>query len=138
VIQLERHRPADDVGGAHHHGVLALERCADVLEQPNHPVRRAVAHERNALRQAADVVRMKTVDILRRVDALDDGRALDVFRQRQLHQDAVDPGIGAQRACERRAVARGSERAAALAPGSCYDVAAHLPLVARSGHGAVW
>jgi hypothetical protein len=45
------------------------------------------------MREAADVVRMKAIHILRRVDALDHRGAADLLRQGQLHQDTVDGRI---------------------------------------------
>src|SRR5262249_61011314 len=87
--QFERHRPVDDVGGAYDHRILTLERGADVLEQPDHAEGRAGPHQRNALRETADVVRVETVDVLVRVDPLDHRTPADVRRQGQLHQDAV-------------------------------------------------
>ena len=67
-----------------------------MLEQPDHTVRRARTHERDALRKAPDVVRMEAIDVLRRIDALDDRRAVDMPGQRQLHQDAVDTFVGVE------------------------------------------
>ena len=40
---------------------------------------------------------MEAVDVLLRVDALDHALGVDLLRQRQLHEDAVDRGIGVQR-----------------------------------------
>jgi len=67
-----------------------------VLEQPDHTVRRARTHERDALREAPDVVRMEAIDVFRRMDALDDLRAADLPGQRQLHQDAIHPLVGVE------------------------------------------
>ena len=78
--QLQRHRPADDVGSADDDGVLSLERSADVLEQLDDAVGRARPHHRNALREASDVVGMKAVDVLHRIDPLDDRGLLDLLR----------------------------------------------------------
>jgi hypothetical protein len=44
--------------------------------------------------QAADVVEMEPVDVLVHGDALEHAADPDVFRQRQLDQDAVDAVVG--------------------------------------------
>ncbi len=61
-----------------------------LLEQLDDAIGRAGSHHWNALREASDVVGMEAVDILHRIDPLDDRGLLDLWRQRQLHQDAVD------------------------------------------------
>ena len=89
-------------------------RSSPVSRQQRHAaVRRAGAQRRALQHQAADVVRMKAVDVLQRIDALGDALRVDVLRQRQLHQDAVAPRDRALRrstsasssacACRRRA-----------------------------------
>ena len=42
----------------------------------------------------ADILRMKAVNILARIDGVDDALRIDMLGQRQLHQDAVDPVVG--------------------------------------------
>ena len=49
-----------------------------------------------ALAQAADVIRVETVDVFVRVDAFQHLDVIDAGRQRQLHQNAVDFLIGVQ------------------------------------------
>jgi hypothetical protein len=46
--------------------------------------------------QVADILRMEAVDVLARVDAVDQLRCIAAIGQRQLHQDAVDLGIGVE------------------------------------------
>ena len=92
--QLERHRPADEVRGADDDAVLALRGDAGLLEQARHAVRRAGPHQRVAQRQPADVERMEAIDVLGRIDRLDDVAFVDVIGQRHLHQDAVDRVVG--------------------------------------------
>ena len=94
--QFEGHRPADDVGGTHHDRLHPVQVAAGLLEQPHYPVGRAGAQARPANRQAADIGRMKAVDILVGIDALDDRVGAQVVRQGQLHQDAVDARIGVE------------------------------------------
>ena len=95
--QFERHGSADDVRGADHDGMLALHRHADVIEHADDTIGCAGADQRIALGQPADVVRMKAIDILARVDALDDRVLTDVLRHGQLHEDPVDGVVGVQR-----------------------------------------
>ena len=63
------------------------------------------------LHQQADVVRMKAVDVLRRIDGVEH----TLFRirthavgQRRLHQDAVDPLVGIQPADQRERIGQAS------------------------------
>ncbi|MEJ0006429.1 MAG: hypothetical protein WDM77_08720 [Steroidobacteraceae bacterium] len=44
--------------------------------------------------RAADVVQVEAIDILVEIDALQNAVHIDLRRQRQLHQDAVDGRIG--------------------------------------------
>ena len=43
--------------------------------------------------ELAGVERMEAVDVLRRLDRADHPRLVDVARQRQLHEDGVDPRV---------------------------------------------
>jgi hypothetical protein len=69
--------------------VLADQVLARVLEQRHAAVWRARTEGRPLQHQTADVVGMKAVDVLVRVDALGHPLAVDARRQRELHQDAV-------------------------------------------------
>ena len=100
--QLERHRPADDVRLPDDHRVLADEILAGLREQAHAAVRRARTQHRALQHQPADVVRMEAVDVLARIDALGHALRIDLLRQRQLHQDAVDRGIGVERVDQRQ------------------------------------
>ena len=42
----------------------------------------------------SDILGMKSVDVLARIDGVDDALRIDVLGQRQLHQNAVDPVVG--------------------------------------------
>jgi hypothetical protein len=88
--QLERHRPADDVGGADHHRVPAAHRDVVARQQAHHARGRAGAQQGDALGEPADVVGMEAVDVLGRVDGLDDPACVELRGERQLDQDAVD------------------------------------------------
>jgi hypothetical protein len=88
--QLERHRPADEIRRTHDDRVLPLGRDTAALEQPDHPVGSARPHQRVPEREPADVVGMEPVHVLGGGDCLDDDTFVDVVRQRNLHEDAVD------------------------------------------------
>ena len=66
------------------------------LGQQDAAERRAGSKRRQPGRQAAGIHRMEAVDVLGRIDRGDDLLRIDLLRQRQLHQDAVDGGIGVE------------------------------------------
>ncbi len=131
--QFERHRSAHDVGGTHDDRVLALEveGCADVLQKADDPVGRAGTHERDALREAADVVGMEPIHVLRRVDPLDHRGAADLFRQGQLHQDAIDGQIVVEGVDQREQARLGSVRRQIVRQRQDPDLLAGAALVAH-------
>ena len=59
-------------------------------EQRHDPDRRRRHERRPAEVELPGVERMQAVDVLRRIDRADDARLVEVVRQRQLHEDAVD------------------------------------------------
>ena len=71
---------------------LPFEIDAGLVEQLHAAVRRAGEERLLADEHPADVLRVEPVDVLGRVDRLDDGLLIDVVRQRELHEDAVDLG----------------------------------------------
>ena len=75
---------------------LPLRLQTAALQQLDHAVGRAGPHRRYAQREAADVVGMEPVDILVRVDRLDDRLLVDVRRQWHLHEDPVDRVVRVQ------------------------------------------
>ena len=94
--QQLRHRLADDVGAADHHRLHAGERGMHRFRQPHAAERRARHQRRQAARQPPDIERVEAVHVLGRVDGGDDLVCVDLRRQRQLHQDAVDVGVGVE------------------------------------------
>ena len=94
--QQERHRLADDVRPPQHDrsGPLGLDPA--VLEQLLHAQRGAGDEPGPADGQQAGVLGVEAVDVLARVDPLDDPSFVDVVRQRQLHEEAVDGRIGVE------------------------------------------
>src|SRR5690606_17347910 len=81
---------ADDVRLADHHRVLADEIVDHRFEQHHHPERGAGHDAARTGRQAADVDRVESVDVLFGADRAEHRARVDVLRQRHLAQDAVD------------------------------------------------
>lgn len=91
--QHQRHRLAYDITGANDDNIFALQRDAFVFEQLQHSIWRARWEYRAANYKAADVVKVKAVDILVRRYAVQDAGHIERWWQRQLYQDAVDRWI---------------------------------------------
>jgi hypothetical protein len=87
--QHQGHRLADNVAGADDGDILAFELDAFMLKNLLNAIGRARREDRVALNEAADIVEMKPVDILRDRDGLEHARHSNRRRQRQLHEDAV-------------------------------------------------
>jgi hypothetical protein len=94
--QQHRHRLADDVGAADHHRVLAARLAKLRLQQVQAAERRARHQRVEAGRQPPGVERVEAVDVLGRVDRGDHPRGVDLRRQRQLDEDAVDALVGVE------------------------------------------
>ena len=62
-----------------------------------HALRRAWDETRFAAPQQSDIDRMKTVHVLRGIERADNPARVEPRRQRQLHQDAVNPVVGIER-----------------------------------------
>ena len=93
-IEQKLHQGAtDQIGAADHHGVHTLERSMHALGQDDAAQRRTRRQRRKAAGQPPGIVRMQTVDVLGRIDRIDDGFGMQRFGQRQLHQDPVHGGI---------------------------------------------
>ena len=73
---------------------------------------------------------MQAVDVLGRIDALGDLIGIDGFGQRQLHQDAVDRGIGIQAIDQRQQLALRRRRRQVVGKGDHADRVGHPALVA--------
>src|SRR5690606_34727443 len=80
-----------------------------------------------------DVVRVNTVDVLARIDGVDDGPRIDVVRQRQLHQDAVDLRIAVQLLDEPEQLRLGDARRQVPGKGAHAHLGAGTSLVAYVG-----
>src|SRR3546814_4441259 len=73
---------------------------AGALQQFDHAERCARPQHRQALGEAADVVRVEAIDVLVGANAFGDADRIDVAGQRQLHEDAVDVVVGIERSEE--------------------------------------
>ena len=104
VEQQLHQRAADQVGAADDDGVHALQRGVHALRQDDAAERRAWRQRGKAAGEPAGIVRVQPVDILGRIDGVDDGFGIDRFRQRQLHENAVHGGIAVELRDQRQQV----------------------------------
>ncbi len=87
------HGLAHDVRTSKHYAVLALGLDMVALQQV-HDAHRCSAHEAGKTDgKTSNVDWMKSVHILAVIDSLNDLLAVDVLRQRKLHNEAIDLGI---------------------------------------------
>ena len=91
-----RHRLADDVGAAEYDSAQAGEIAQAILQQHQAAQRRAGHQRVLARRQPTRVDDMKPVDVLGRVDGVDHRGGVDLRRQRQLDQDAMNGWVAIQ------------------------------------------
>ncbi len=138
--QLQSHGAADDVGGADHDGVQAVQVGTGACEQGHDALRRAGAQEGDALGQAADVVGMEAVHVLVRVDALQQLGGIEVGGEGQLDQNAVDGRVVVQAVDQRQQFFLGGAGGKIVGLGEEADLFAVLALVRdidlRGGVGA--
>ncbi|MNG27369.1 hypothetical protein D3C84_1124790 [compost metagenome] len=78
--QFHRHRAADNVGGADNHRVHPVKIGTGAFQQRHDAFRGARTQQRNTLGQAADVIRVETVDVLVRPNAFQQPGGVQVFR----------------------------------------------------------
>ena len=93
--QQRRHRLADNIGAAKHDR-LGPGRSGSTSRSSSRQPYGVHGTSAAAAPQLADVLRMKTVYVLARIDRRDDTLWVDMFWQRQLHQNAVDRVVGIQ------------------------------------------
>ncbi|MGY3032469.1 hypothetical protein ACVIIV_001639 [Bradyrhizobium sp. USDA 4354] len=96
---------ADQIGAADHDGVHAFERGMHAFGQNNAAERRAGRQRLEAAGEPAGIVRMQAIDILGRIDGVDDGLGVQPLRQRQLHENAVHGGIAVELCDQRQQIA---------------------------------
>jgi len=102
--QQRRHRLAEQVGAADHHGVEAGEIGAMGLADKQHGASGRAGNQAAVEisgHQLAGVDHMQPIDVLLGPDRLDHRIGIEMRGQRQLHQDAVDVGILVQRGHQR-------------------------------------
>ena len=78
-----------------------IERRMHGLDQLEAGDRRARHQRRQPRHQPSGIERMKAVDVLVRIDAVENARRIDLRRQRQLHQNAAHRRIGIERFYQR-------------------------------------
>ena len=101
VQQQHCHRLADDVGASDDDALLALRVDAVLVQNLHDARRRARLEVKIADHDLADVDRMERIDILARIDRVDDSLLADVLRYRHLAQNAADVLVVVQLADER-------------------------------------
>ena len=94
--QQNRHRFADDVRAADHHGMLALDVHPRELNQLNDAVGRTGQETFLSDQHLADVDGREAVHVLLRRNRIDNRLVADVLWHRQLDEDAVNRGIDVQ------------------------------------------
>ncbi len=92
--QQERRRHPDHRGSTDHHGVLTRDLDARPAQDLDRGVRGCRQEPVVAEAQQAGIERMDAVDVLGRVDRIDDRAQPDRRRQRHLDDDAIDGRIG--------------------------------------------
>jgi hypothetical protein len=106
------------VGHAHDRRAGAAHRAVGPGQQRGDAARRARAQAELAQRQVADVLRMEAVDVLARVDAVDEAGRVATVRQGQLDQDAVHLGIGVEPVDQRQQLLVGGVRGQVVVDGA--------------------
>ena len=80
--------------------------------------------------QPADIERVEAVDVLGRIDRVDHALRIDLLRQRQLHQDAVDRVVGVELRDQRQQLGlAGRRRQAVLEARDARPRCVALPLL---------
>ena len=87
------HRLAHDVRTAQYDAMLALGGDIIAFEQIHDAHRRGAHEARKANGKTSHIDRMESIHILAVVNGLDDLLAVDMLRQRKLHDEAVNLGI---------------------------------------------
>ena len=132
--QFQRHRAPDDVRLPDDYGVLADQVFASVAQQDHAAVWRARTQPRPFQDQAAEVVRMKGVDVLVGMNALGDLVDMDMLGQRQLHENALHHWVGIKAIDEREQFRLRGRGGQVERQRSHADVVGDLALVAHVDH----
>ena len=91
--QDRRDRLAHDIRAPADNDVLPGRRVAAAVQQLHDPGRRGGPRARLAPQQAAEAHRRHAVGVLLRVDRVDDRVLVELLRQGELHQDAVEAPV---------------------------------------------
>ena len=89
LIQLQHERPADMIGYADNHSVLATHGPIGVCKQGHHALRGTWPQATLAQNQATNILGLKAIDILVRINTVDQCIRIDMLGQRQLDEDAM-------------------------------------------------
>src|SRR5882724_5887238 len=104
VEQQLHQRAANQIGAADDERVHALQRGMHALGQDDAAERRAWRQRGKAAGEPAGIVRVQPVDILGRIDGVDDGFGVKRFRQRQLDENAVHGRIAVEFSNQRQQI----------------------------------
>ena len=102
--QQLRHRLADQHRAPDHHGVQPVQRGQHLFQQQQAAERRTGHQPRQPGGEPPGIDHMQPVHVLLRIDRGDRRAGVEVFRQRQLHEDAVYRGVGVQRRHQRQQI----------------------------------
>src|SRR5690606_18913286 len=91
--QFQRHGAAHDIRGADNDGIEPVQVDTSAFQQRHDAFRRAGAQQGHALGKPADIVGMEAVYILVWTNALEQLRRIQMPRQRQLYEDAINKRI---------------------------------------------
>jgi len=94
--QERRHRLADNFAAADDDGMGAGRRDTGIDQELLAAEGRTGHESGTSLREEPDVDGLKSVYVLERIDRIEDHGLVDLFGQRQLHEDAVHGRIGVQ------------------------------------------
>jgi hypothetical protein len=100
--EFECERAAHVVGNTDHDRMLAAYWKVRIGQQCHHSFRGTRAQTALAKHQAPDVFRLETIHVFLRIDAVDQGIGIDMCRQGQLHEDAVDTRVRVEAIDQRR------------------------------------
>lgn len=128
--QFQQHRPADMVADTNYHCSGAAHGSVRIGKQGGYSARRARAKAELTEREMADIFRMEAVNILARVDAMDQIAGVPVSGQRQLNKDAVDFRVRIQLVDQFRQLLLAGIRRKVVIKSLNSDFAAGLALVA--------
>ena len=94
--QQHGHRLSHDVRLADDHGIKPAIIVDDAVQKHHAAERRAGDEAARAGRQSSDIDRVKAIDILARIDAVEHFAGIDLRGQGQLHQNAMHRVIGVE------------------------------------------